>query len=119
MIDPNKAHHSGSWRAYIEATPFKREAALFVLQDDHLISISNGAVTSKPLQEGLSLGEQDALFTWHETLDDEITDFWKAVGKALGVYDERPGRAYDLGLAEGRAEVLREWNDHLKSQGKP
>jgi hypothetical protein len=60
--------------------------------------------------------EQHAMIVWSTAVEDSIVDMWKAIGKALDVYSDEPGKAYQQGFAEGEAKVLREWNEALRGK---
>lgn len=118
MVDVNRAHYSGHFRAYIRHEPFTGNNQLFLINESHVYTVEAGALVGRPIQEGVSFSPSEALFTWSDIVEDEIIDMFKAVGKALELYSDEPGKAYKQGFAEGEAKVLREWNAELKEQAK-
>jgi len=114
MTNPNKPYQSGHWRAYIDTDPMGRKSTLFVMKDDNVAMIYEKGLSLVRMDEAVKLNDDKALMEWDDFFEDDIIDMWKAVGKALDVYNDQPGRAYAQGLSEGRAEVLREWNDELR-----
>ena len=116
-MEVNKAHQSGHWRAYIDTDPLGMEKRLFVMKEDAVARfITDGGLVMYRRDESLSLTDSEAMMSWSEYFDEDIIDMWKAIGKALDVWSETPGRAYAQGLAEGEAKVLREWNESLRGK---
>ena len=114
-METNKTHQSGHWRAYIDTDPLGMEKRLFVMKEDVLAKFEGGGlVMLRRPQDGLSISDSESMMAWSEFFDDDILDMWKAIGKALDVWTEAPGRAYAQGFAEGEAKVLREWNESLR-----
>lgn len=118
-MTPNIAHQSGHFRAYIETAPFHQKSTLYVFNEDSVVTIGNGGVSFETMPpEAQHLDTKHTFIEWSNHFEDDIVDMWKAVGKALDVYSDEPGKAYKQGLAEGEAKVLREWNESLRGQAK-
>lgn len=114
-METNRVQTSGHWRAYLDTDPMGMQKHLFVMKENAIAKVSEHGLTLyiRP-NEAAALGDEDQFMAWTDFLDEDIIDMWKAIGKTLGVWNEQPGRAYEQGLSEGRADVLREWNDELR-----
>ncbi len=117
-MTPNIAHQSGHYRAYIEANPMRDEYTLYVMKEDYVVTISDTGVTAMRVPvDGIKLDpETQSMMQWSGTVEDDIVDMWKAIGKALDVYSDEPGQAYKQGYAEGQNQVLRDWNEALRGK---
>ena len=114
MTSPNTPHQSGHWRAYIDTDPFGRKSTLFVMKDGDIARFYNQTLSIVVIDEAVRADDEHAMMVWDDVFEDDIVDMWKAIGKALDVYSDKPSQAYAQGFANGESKVLREWNESLR-----
>ena len=93
---------------------------MYLTTEDHYITFEGGGnIVHHPMEEGVMMDQSQAALIWSWNFDDDVIDVFKAICKALDLYNEEPGLAYKQGLAEGRAEVYKEWKDSFMEHWKP
>jgi hypothetical protein len=116
MVAVNTPFQSGRYRAYIDWSPHSNSHKLFINDEDgYYITFKDGMLIMNSKTEGTMVGSDLAALEWMDRYEDQVVDMFKAVAKALEIYDDGPGQAYKQGLAEGKAEVYKEWNESLRA----
>lgn len=115
MTTPNKHHQSGNATAYLKDDWATSGMELYVrLSDNCCATFDKGNIIMQQWTPGQTYGRDDVCLAWHITMEDNVIDMFKAIGKALDIYSDEPSQAYKQGYAEGEAKVLREWNESLR-----
>lgn len=115
MTSVGKAHQSGHARAFIEYEPFNMQNRLYLMDGEYVVTYSpGGGLLMNTVPEGYKMGPELAIMSWGDVFEDKLIDMFKAVAKALEIYDDEPGQAYKQGFAEGQTAVYKEWNESLR-----